>query len=72
MVTVNFVDGAFAMCVGKVVGVQRVVFREINGLECRSETVSGGALMGDGSVALILDVNKLYSEYFQPENAQSG
>ena len=72
MVTLNSVDGTFAMCVDKVVGVQKVVFREINGLDCRSETVSGAALMGDGSVALILDVNKLYSEYFQPEKTRSG
>ena len=72
MVTLNSDAAAFAMCVDKVVGVQKVVFREINGLECRSETVSGGAWMGDGSVALILDVNKLYSEYFNIEKAANS
>ncbi len=55
-------QGELALVVDNVLGVQKVVLRRIQGLPCMSEAVAGGALMGDTSVALILDVDKLQRE----------
>ena len=63
VVTVARRGGEFGMSVDAVLGVQKVVFREINGLDSDSEAIVGGALMGDGKVSLILDLDKLYDEY---------
>ena len=48
-----------AIEVDQVVGVQKVVIREIAGMPLACELIAGGALMGDGSVALILDADVL-------------
>jgi two-component system, chemotaxis family, sensor kinase CheA len=58
VVTVVIRNTPCALEVDKVLGVQKVVFRSIRGI-ASPESISGGALMGDGSVALILDVDKL-------------
>ena len=63
IVTVARRGGEFGMSVDAVLGVQKVVFREISGLDSDSEAIVGGALMGDGKVSLILDLDKLYDEY---------
>lgn len=63
IVTVARRNGQFGMSVDAVLGVQKVVFREINGLDSESDAIVGGALMGDGKVSLILDLDKLYDEY---------
>ena len=58
VVTVVIQNTPCALEVDRVLGVQKVVFRSIKGI-AGPESISGGALMGDGSVALILDVDKL-------------
>jgi two-component system chemotaxis sensor kinase CheA len=63
VVTLASRQGAFGVAVDQVVGVQQVVLRQIEGLHCSSESIAGGALMGDGSVALIIDVDRMHSEY---------
>jgi two-component system, chemotaxis family, sensor kinase CheA len=63
VVTLASRQGAFGVAVDQVVGVQQVVLRQIDGLTCKSESIAGGALMGDGSVALIIDVDRLHNEY---------
>ncbi len=45
--------------VDAVLGVQQMVVREISGLSKSSEIVVGAALMGDNSVVLILDLDKI-------------
>lgn len=55
--------GILGIGVDQVVGVQQVVLRRIDGLGCTSEAIAGGALMGDGAVALIIDVDRMHSEY---------
>ena len=51
-----------AVEVDQVVGVQKVVIRDIIGLPTTNALLAGGALMGDGSVALILNVDALIGE----------
>lgn len=62
LVSVSSQHGDFALSVDAVLGVQKIVFREINGLDIASEAIAGGALRGDGTVALILDVDKIAQE----------
>jgi two-component system chemotaxis sensor kinase CheA len=59
VISVESQDGIFGLQVDDVLGVQKVVLREINGLETTYNAISGGALMGDGSVTLFLDVDQL-------------
>jgi two-component system chemotaxis sensor kinase CheA len=46
-----------ALVVDQVLGVQKVVLRRIDGLPLGHTLVTGGALLGDGSVSLIIDVD---------------
>ena len=62
IVTIDAGKKRFAVIVTEVLGVQQVVHRNIQGMQASSKMISGGALMGDGSVALIIDVEKLYEE----------
>ncbi len=55
VVTVEAGHERYAVAVDNVLGVQQVVLREIEGLEIDTDLVAGGALMGDGSVALVVN-----------------
>ena len=48
-----------ALAVDGVIGVQKVVIRPLKGLADGSAMFSGGALLGDGTVALVLDLDRL-------------
>lgn len=61
MVTLESGSRTCAVVIDDVRGVQQVVFRPLDALESRSDLLTGAALMGDGSVALILDADKLHS-----------
>jgi two-component system chemotaxis sensor kinase CheA len=63
VVTLAARQGNFGVAVDQVVGVQQVVLRHIRGLVCNSESIAGGALMGDGTVALIIDVDRMHNEF---------
>jgi two-component system chemotaxis sensor kinase CheA len=63
VVTLAARQGNFGVAVDQVLGVQQVVLRHIRGLTCNSESIAGGALMGDGTVALIIDVDKMHGEF---------
>lgn len=54
-------DQQCVLIVDRVIGVQQVVLRSIDGMSVSSKLISGGALMGDGSVSLIVDVDALCS-----------
>ncbi len=63
VVTVNSNKSQTAMIVDDVLGVQKVVLRQIDGLETSGELIVGGALMGDGSIALILNPDNLTPDF---------
>ncbi len=50
----------FALEVDGLLGVQQVVLRTIEGLDGCSAMIAGGALMGDGSVALVIDTDYVF------------
>ena len=51
-----------ALVVDGVLGVHKVVIREIQGLPVEAPSVSGAALLGDGRLALVIDVDALKGE----------
>lgn len=55
--------GLIGIGIDHVIGVQQVVLQPIEGLSCTSEAIAGGAIMGDGTVALVLDVDQLHNEF---------
>ncbi len=59
MVTAEAQRRQFALVVDGVRGVQQIVVRTLEGMSSGAESITGGALLGDGSVALIIDVDKL-------------
>ena len=62
VVTLDASRRRVAVEVDQVVGVQKVVIRDIVGLPTTNALLAGGALMGDGGVALILNVDALIGE----------
>ena len=51
-----------ALVVDGVLGVHKVVIREMQGLPAEAPSVSGAALLGDGRLALVVDVDELKGE----------
>ncbi|GDY13255.1 chemotaxis protein CheA [Planctomycetota bacterium] len=51
-----------ALVVDGVLGVQKVVLRPMAGLPSGAELITGSALLGDGSLALVLDVDLFQNE----------
>lgn len=47
------------LVVDEVLGVQQVVLREVNGIADQETPFAGGAVLGDGRVAMVLDVERL-------------
>ncbi len=62
VVSVTSRSKLFGLSVDEVLGVQKLVSREIEGLGDDIGFVTGGALLGDGSVALILDLDCICME----------
>lgn len=52
--------GKFALLVDELVGRQQVVIKTLGKFFAKTEGVSGGAVMGNGEVALILNVEELF------------
>ena len=60
MVTANAGKRPMAIYVDDVIGVQKVVLKELAGLEVNSEYYTAAAVMGDGTVAMVLDIDQLF------------
>lgn len=51
----------YALLVDKVIGIQQVVLKELKGMKMKKKIFSGAALMGNGNVALVLDLTSFIS-----------
>ncbi|MHC4537288.1 MAG: chemotaxis protein CheW, partial [Planctomycetota bacterium] len=60
MVTANAGKRPMAIYVDDVIGVQKVVLKELAGLEVNSQYYTAAAVMGDGTVAMVLDIDQLF------------
>lgn len=56
MVSANIRKKRIAFCVDEVLGVQKVVLKDLEGLELDSQLYSAAAVMGNGTVAMVLDI----------------
>ncbi len=61
MVSLEIDKRLVALQVSDVVGIQRVVLKELDGLELNSEIFTAAAMMGDGTVAMLINVHYLDS-----------
>jgi two-component system chemotaxis sensor kinase CheA len=60
VVSVQVAGGRSAgLLVDQVLGVQQVVLREVAGIDATAPVFAGGAVLGDGRVAMVIDVEKL-------------
>lgn len=55
-------DRRFCIVVDELIGKQEVVIKSLGELFHNVEGIAGGAILGDGKVGLILDVERLYKE----------
>jgi len=49
----------YALVVDQIVGIHKVVVKSVTGLPTQENIFSGAALMGDGTVSMIIDIDKL-------------
>lgn len=54
MITMNFAGERYALCVDQILGVQKVVVKHVDALPVDRAIFEGAAVMGDGSVAMII------------------
>ncbi len=59
MVSTNILKRKMALCVDRALGVQKVVLKEFGKLDLTSEFYTAAAVMGNGDIAMVLDVDKI-------------
>ncbi len=59
MVSINIRKRRAAFGVDEVLGAQKIVLKQLDGLEFTSELFSAAAVMGNGDIAMVLDVERL-------------
>ncbi|MBF0231075.1 MAG: chemotaxis protein CheW, partial [Desulfamplus sp.] len=58
-ITIEMGEKNYALCVDDIIGVQKVVVKHVEALPVDAECFEGAAMMGDGSVAMIISVEGL-------------
>jgi len=53
-------DKKIAVFVDEILGIKQCILKTIEGLSIENKYIKGASIMGDGSVALVLDVEKLF------------
>ncbi|MBF0303238.1 MAG: chemotaxis protein CheW, partial [Desulfamplus sp.] len=59
MITIEMGEKNYALCVDDILGVQKVVVKHVEALPVERDCFEGAAMMGDGSVAMIISVDGL-------------
>ena len=62
-VTVKYEDSLAALFADEIIGEYQAVLKPLGKLYHQTDMVSGGAILGDGTVALVLDVNSLIKNF---------
>ena len=60
IVSVEMKGSLYALAVDQILGVQKVVVKTLNDMLMKDNLFSGAALMGDGSVAMVIDMERMY------------
>lgn len=63
IVLVSFENERVALIVDSVVGENQTVLKPLGKHYKKQDFISGGTILGDGSVALVLDINKIVTEF---------
>jgi len=58
-ISININSKQYALCVDEIVGVQKVVVKNIEALPIKKKLFDGAAMLGDGSVAMIIGADGL-------------
>ncbi|MCQ2973601.1 MAG: chemotaxis protein CheA [Bacteroidales bacterium] len=59
VILVKYKDGRIGLTVDKVIGEHQAVLKSLGKYFADQEYISGGSILGDGGIALVLDTNKL-------------
>ena len=62
VVIVRYKDMYVGLIVDRIVGEHQAVLKSLGKYFANQEYISGGSILGDGSIALVLDVNKLIKQ----------
>lgn len=62
VILVKYKDGRVGLIVDKVVGEHQAVLKSLGKYFASQEYISGGSILGDGSIALVLDTHKLIKQ----------
>ncbi|MCQ2249738.1 MAG: chemotaxis protein CheA [Bacteroidales bacterium] len=62
VVLVKYKDGRVGLIVDRIVGEHQAVLKSLGKYFANQEYISGGSILGDGSIALVLDTNKLIKQ----------
>ncbi|MCP4311678.1 MAG: chemotaxis protein CheA [Bacteroidetes bacterium] len=63
IIVVKYMELRIGLSVDNIVGEHQAVLKPLGKLYSRQELVSGAAILGDGTVALVLDTNKIIDVY---------
>ncbi len=72
LLVVNEGKKGYCLLADEIVGRQEVVIKSLGGMFRQLRGISGGAILGDGKVALIVDVKGIISTYEDSTNDGSG
>ncbi len=72
IVAVQFGDLKIGLSVDNIIGQYQAVLKPLGKLYKKQQSISGATILGDGTVALVLDTNKLISQYANDETKIGG
>lgn len=65
VIIVSYEENQIGLVVDEVVGEYQAVLKSLGKLYKKQEIISGATILGDGTVALVLDTNKIISQFSQ-------
>ncbi|MDP4266497.1 MAG: chemotaxis protein CheW, partial [Bacteroidota bacterium] len=63
LIIIKYDGKKIALVVDSIVGEHQAVLKPLGEVECKEEIISSACILGDGSVALVIDTNKLVKYY---------
>ncbi|MBI9065930.1 MAG: chemotaxis protein CheA [Salinivirgaceae bacterium] len=72
VVVVQFGETKIGLSVDNIIGQYQAVLKPLGKLYKKQQSISGATILGDGTVALVLDTNKLISDYAHSEKKIGG
>lgn len=72
VVVVQFGETRIGLSVDNIIGQYQAVLKPLGKLYKNQQTISGATILGDGTVALVMDTNKLISEFATNEKKIGG